>query len=398
MHSPTAPVHPARGSERAGSAPGQEPSAGTWHRLWRRPQVEGRSLALARPRRLRQAGRATLLWAVGLYAVVQVVLVLVVDRWHPELHETARHKKWQQLRQLKAAAPDQPLLVMLGSSRTEQAFQAAWLNNLPGPDGKPFVAYNFGLPATGPLREGLYLREMLDAGIRPNLLLVEFLPPLLGAPRRGITSEENWTLPGYLHLSQLCRLWPYFAKPGYMGRAWLESRLAPAFAFRANFHIQLQERLFPGTTQILKCPHDERGWLLPLTFSPQECAQRLVNCHHMYHAGLSQFQMGAGPSQAMRDLVALCRQERIPLVLVLMPESTLFRSWYSAEGREAPRRLLEELRQTHGVPVIDATEWLDDWDFVDGHHVQGRGSWLFTARLRDELGQLLAGTGRAEEP
>ena len=39
-----------------------------------------------------------------------------------------------------------------------------------------------------------------------------------------------------------------------------------------------------------------------------------------------------------------CRREGIPAVLVRMPESTNFRSWYRPEGLAEIRRLFEELR------------------------------------------------------
>ena len=45
--------------------------------------------------------------------------------------------------------PDRPLLLMLGSSRADCAFQAGRVNDLPGPGGKPYLAYNFGVPAAG---------------------------------------------------------------------------------------------------------------------------------------------------------------------------------------------------------------------------------------------------------
>ncbi len=352
--------------------------------------VEGRSLA--RPRRLRQGGRATLLWALGLYVIVQGVLVVVMDRWHPSLYETAARDKRQQLRRLVAAAPDWPLLVMLGSSRTEQALQAGWLNGLPGPDGKPFLAFNYGAPAAGPLHEELYLREMLDAGIRPRLLLVEYLPPLFAAPRGSTTAEEDWLEAPYLSPSQLHRLWPYLARPHRKGRAWLESRLAPAFAHRPTLRTRMEE-VASGTTPPLHYPHDPFGWMLPCPYTQEQLARRLAASRELYHPVLSRFRIGKGPVRAMRDLVALCRRKRIAVVLVVMPESSAFRGWYSAEGRDAPRRLLQELRETQGVQVIDANEWVGDNDFIDGHHVLARGSWVFTARLRHELQLLLMQPG-----
>jgi hypothetical protein len=90
----------------------------------------------------------------------------------------------------------------------------------------------------------------------------------------------------------------------------------------------------------------------------------------------------------MRDLVALCRREHVPVVLVLTPEGSLFRSWYTPAARDGPRRLLAELQAVYGVPVIDGTEWLPDEDFTDGHHAAPAGAAAFTERLLAELRRL----------
>jgi hypothetical protein len=41
------------------------------------------------------------------------------------------------------------------------------------------------------------------------------------------------------------------------------------------------------------------------------------------------------------------------------------------------------------VEVIDATHWLDDDDFMDGHHLDVRGMDKFTARMGQEVERLL---------
>jgi hypothetical protein len=91
----------------------------------------------------------------------------------------------------------------------------------------------------------------------------------------------------------------------------------------------------------------------------------------------------------MRDLLECCRREEIPVALVITPESTVFRSWYSSSCRVETSDLLAELRAKYGVEVIDATEWLDDEDFTDGHHVAESGARKFTARFLVEVQRIL---------
>ena len=42
--------------------------------------------------------------------------------------------------------------------------------------GRPIVAFNFGIPAAGPVTNALNLRRLLAAGVAPDLVLLEVLP------------------------------------------------------------------------------------------------------------------------------------------------------------------------------------------------------------------------------
>ncbi len=190
---------------------------------------------LARPRRLQRSARPVLLWSLALYALAALVLNGVMDRWCPAPFEKVYRIKWEGLSQLARREPDRPLLIMLGSSRTDGAFQAGRLNGVPGPGGRPLLAFNFGVPAAGPMHEYQYLRDLLDEGIRPCLLLVEFLPPLLNEPHSHLISEENWAAADWMSLHQYVRLYPYLRGRG--GR-------------RANGSRPVWRR---GTTTVFRC-------------------------------------------------------------------------------------------------------------------------------------------------
>src|SRR5579872_2430788 len=154
------PPHPRPSAE----PPARPASAPAWpprnrFRFWPVPaaRTSGQPVpGLSRARRMRRCGRAALLWVLALYAIAQATLFVVMDRWHP-MRVNAWRDKFVQLRQMVEREPERPLLVMLGSSRTDAAFQAGQLNDLPGPDGRPFLAYNFGTPAGGPIHQLLFL-------------------------------------------------------------------------------------------------------------------------------------------------------------------------------------------------------------------------------------------------
>ncbi len=324
-----------------------------------------RVVAVARRRRLARSGRSVLLWAGVFYVLSQLVVGMAVECWLLSPYEAIWRQKRDHLRTLAARESDRSLVVMLGSSRTDSAFRAKQLDGLTGPDGRPIRGCNLGIPAAGPLHEWLFVRTLLDQGVRPRLLLIEFLPPLLNEPRRhGGISEEGCYAIASVSASDLAHLWPYFARPRQKGCEWLEARLAPAYSFRANLRQWLDQQRHPDQAT-------------PTAWEPT----------------LKQIQPGRGPCQALHDLAARCRREGIPVALVIMPESSFFRSWYSPRSRALVQRVLAELQAVHGTPVIDANQWLDDEDFFDGHHVLERGADKFTARLREEVQRLLAEKG-----
>jgi hypothetical protein len=323
----------------------------------------------------------------ALYAVSLVGAAFGLRYWHPTTASTGP-VKLARLRRLAARAPDRPLLVMLGSSRTDSSFVARHFGP-PGPGGRPWVAFNFGLPGGGAIHELVFLREMLDAGVRPRLLLVEFQATLLNEPAVHSASEERCTTAGWRSLPELLTMLPYFSRPDKQAFQWLQARLLPAYMFRCWLTeaaaLPFSARRLPTWEEST----DPWGYRLPDWPNPAECARRLEYTKSEFSEGLHRFRLAEGPCRALRDLLDLCRREQVPVVLVVPPESTLFRSWYASEGLAAVDRLLAELHAAYGVPVLDARDWVEDRDFHDGHHVTAAGARVFTSRLLEELGPLL---------
>jgi hypothetical protein len=55
-----------------------------------------------------------------------------------------------------------------------------------------------------------------------------------------------------------------------------------------------------------------------------------------------------------------------------------------------PAALLADLRNRYHLPLIDASHWLRDEDFKDGHHELLSGANRFTERMAQEVQRLLA--------
>jgi hypothetical protein len=112
----------------------------------------------------------------------------------------------------------------------------------------------------------------------------------------------------------------------------------------------------------------------------------------MYFNSLQRFQLGQGPLHALRDLLDRCRRERLPVALVVMPETAEFRTLYPRHAQADIQQVLSDLRQDFGVEVVDASDWLADEDFDDGHHLLKSGATNFTSRLVKEVHSLLERT------
>jgi hypothetical protein len=95
--------------------------------------------------------------------------------------------------------------------------------------------------------------------------------------------------------------------------------------------------------------------------------------------------------RALRDLLDLCRQERISVAFLVMPESREFQSWYSLLGDVQFHAYLRHLAAEYAVPVLNARNWMADDDFLDGHHLLPDAAAAFSERLgRQALQPFLA--------
>jgi hypothetical protein len=353
------------------------------------------SLALARSRRMNKTARMLWLWIPLWYALAQIALLAWIDeRWEP-LRVRIEKEKWEQLHERLAEMPDRPLVLMFGSSRTDWGFQAGRMSGRPGPDGRPLLVYNFGVPTTGPLHEWLYVHDLLDEGIRPRLVLLEFLPTHLNQPQRGVLSEENFTMVNWLTAHQLRFFSSYFWNTRRAWSKWLEARLAPCYAFRLSFneYVRGVDRRAVPLDQAAQ-PMDAWGSRLLASDpgTPEYRAFRWSRALEMYAESLRRFRLNAKVVQSMHDMLDRCQREHVPVALVVMPTSKEFNALFSPQGYAQVQQVLAQLRQQYGVEVIDASDWLEREDFDDGHHLLKSGGRKFTDRLSDEVQTLLART------
>src|SRR5262245_10472639 len=257
---------------------------------------------------------AAIAWFAAFFLCAQAALALAMERWRSEFRDPELGRKLGLLRARLSDHPDRPLLLMLGSSRTLQGFQPRRFEGMTAPDGRPVVAFNFGLTGVGPMKELACLHRLRLEGIRPALLLVEMLPALLNEPGTLRISEEMWLNPAMLSTADLALLHSYHSQQKDLVTAWLRARLVPWYSYRLPVMESLAPKwLPPEQTRTPLGKMDQYGWQ-PFgrdAVTAEERGRLMEQVRTQYGFGTREFRIGPGPRQALCDVLEFCRQENI---------------------------------------------------------------------------------------
>jgi hypothetical protein len=328
-------------------------------------------------RRFIRHGRVYLLWGLAGFAAVQLVLGLLIDQAWPAVRDPEYADKLRQFRTLRAEEPDAPLVVALGSSRTNLGLQAARLHLTV--DGRPALVYNFARPGCGPVLQLLTMRRLLADGVRPRRVLVEIMPGFFNR-REGRLMEERNLDGAVLQGHELVRAWPFYNRPWLLLKNWGLGRVLPCY----RFGVELEQQLPIETAGAGVDPN--RGWRIArCEVTPEERISYTNFATDQYRNLLADFHLGAQPVRALHDLLALCRRNGMEIALVVPPEGTRFRALCDPTAVRVLAAFLADLRRDWGAPVIDAREWIADEGFWDSHHLLPSGAQQFTDRLGSEL-------------
>ena len=270
------------------------------------------------------------------------------------------------LRDRMAETPDRPLLLVVGSSRLVTDFVPERLPPLQG----DVLAFNFSHTGAGPLINLMEVRRLLREGVRPHWLVVEVLPSMLNISGRSTAAS----LAVADDLPLLCRHMPSWkAYSRYLGVRFMPNT--------RHYLAALQEH---GPAWAFAPSGDEMpdlgplGGSMPLKAEPtrENIARCTAAVRAQYYPGLQDFRITDVADQSLRELITLCRDEQVAVVLVLTPESSEFRGWYPESTWQVVQDYCASLGQQCAVPVIDARAWLPDDDFLDATAPLPRGGNL----------------------
>jgi hypothetical protein len=339
--------------------------------------------------RRRPAGRgqrAELAWLLVGLAGAQLLLGLGVDRFWVPVRDPEFAALHERLAERRAEAPGRPLVLALGSSRTEMGLRAGELSQS-ADAGAPLV-FNFGVPAGGPMFQQVVLRRLLDEGVRPDFVFLEVMPMSMSR-RGGAPQEENQLDAARLTAAEAARLLPYYHRPYRLLGRWASARLLPADRHQAELREALGLDGAAAERGDDPCgdptrPLDGYGWRrFPPPRSREEFDANLQFSLNQFGKALNDGTPAEGPLRALQALLALCRREGLPAALVIPPEGSVFRAYdaHYAAIEEEVRRTAREW----DTPLYDARDWIDDGGFYDGHHLSEEGAARYTERFRREV-------------
>ena len=318
-------------------------------------------------------------YGAAVLVLLHLAMAGAMDTVKPEWRDPEFGHRLYRLRALQAQFPQRPLVVALGSSRTQMGLSPADMGT---PDTGPLV-FNFGQAGAGPVMMAVNYHRLRNAGIRPDFVLLEYMPAAV-IPADPIEVALKPTV-SHLSLADVAYLRPYCETRGTLEQDWLATRCNPFSTSRLTLLSHIQPGWLPWQ---LRQDYqwkmmDAHGWsAYPYDEPPAEVRERsTARTHEQYAAALRDFQVGKAPDRFFRDLLAACRDDGVKAAIYRMPESPMFRSWYTPESWARSEAFVGSLSREWNVPVLDATADFGESDFADGHHMLRGAARRFSRQL-----------------
>jgi hypothetical protein len=328
----------------------------------------------------RGRARATLAWAAALFAAAEMGGSLLLDYAWPGLRFPSAAGVVRQFRRRPQAG-----VIILGSSRLEALVPGemeSLLGRCAGGSGRPAGVLNAWVPGGDAIASEYLLRQLLAAGARPDLVVVEVMPEFFTRHNEWHTlhvrRQLRWeNLPE--HGGELCR-------SGQMMR-FLRARLLGPHVHRHAIRQALARLAFgepagpPPAAAAPAGPVDWEQTLRPPRLAMMARLAAALANREGPQRWLRNYHFGGNGTRALERLLVLCRERGVEVVLFAPPTTRMFRECYTPEIESAYQQYLAGLRRTFGCAFVDCRDWLDDALFCDGHHERAEGGLYFSRLL-----------------
>jgi hypothetical protein len=330
------------------------------------------------------------------FIIADLAMAIALETGMPEWRDPEYGHRLASIRQLRRESPCRPIVLVIGSSRAQNAICPASMN-LPDTPTSPRV-FNFGQTASPPLKELLTLRRLLREDVKPAAVIVEIMPAMLTVD--GPAEDQLKTQVARLGFADLELMAPYCENEAALRCAWLAARAFPWHAQRHSLVSHWFPKWLPWERRIdFQWDSVDADGFQPLgEVSPEEREKAVKHARKEYEGAFAGFATRTVPRtasvRAMRDLVATCRAEKIPVAFLIPPMSPAFRASFVPGVYSSGEAYLFALARQLDVVVFPAPHDMTEDEFRDGHHLLKFGAerysrWLGENYLKPWLAKVL---------
>jgi hypothetical protein len=340
------------------------------------------ALTRRRTRQTLQArARNALLAGIVLFVLSQAALRVAIEERRPELRDPNFENKFARLtRLLEERQPSPATILFMGSSVTVWGVKADLVEEPAAAVlDRRVAAFNLANNGSGPLTQLVYLQRLLRRGIKPDLVVLETSPMMYGdvenpcdtmlypprvLDRRDLDTIERHTRQADLHNNW----WQAFLLPAYAHRI-------PILSQSATIFVRHDDRIDQWVGM------DDHGWRRWEVPPPELHEKNLKRVQVELQARIGKFKLGKHNLAILHETTQLLAANRIPTIMVMMPEGPVFRSIYPPGSLGPFVGEMSALSRQHGMPFVQAREWMDEAKFIDSYHLTHVGATEFTERL-----------------
>lgn len=335
-------------------------------------------------RRKRDTARAAVVVFPVAVVLIHLAVLFAMDVAWPQLRDPEYGRRAVQLRARVAEHPNRPLVVVFGSSRGAMGVRpSVWEESRPGAPNDPLL-FNVSAVGGGPVIHLLMLHRVYADGFRPDVVLLEYWPPLLR--QDGAYADLARRDPRRLRWGDRPVVRDYSPDPTTAER-WLRTSRVNVLGNNATSlvaQIDSQWLPNPGRHDGPFAALDGWGWLPGMDPHPDDAKTRRTLTDHQFNHFVPQLRTASfhpDSDRALREAVAVARANGSRVGFVVLPETQEFQRLYPAELERTARTHLAQLSRELAVPVIDARDWMDERFLADGFHLSRAGASEFTVRF-----------------
>jgi hypothetical protein len=342
----------------------------------------------------RYRGRVAVVTALVGIVAFQVAYHVPLTLLYPRIFDLEYVDKLSHLREHMAAKPkDQPLVLGMGSSLMAMALRPGALTDTESADSRHPLVYNFALNSATIVPQLLFLQRVLNEGIRPDWVMLETWPPFfMRSDRSDPRRHPQWPADRLLR-QDLPTMARYHGVGHQIRHDWRTVQISPWYSHRHRLQNWLVPSWVPNAKRVDHTwqHSDATGWECfpeyiefhkPLYPDNPACIESIPKTMEYW----ADKEICEEFNAALLEVIALCRKNDIGIVLIWLPESSFYRDRsYAPPLMERIARWQQRLTEETGVPIINARDWVDDRNFVEGLHTSPEGATQFTRRLEREV-------------